>query len=102
MAIIGGGQVLVHAPPRKIVQAVKGKIWTKEIDRNDLEICKEKLAVIATHINQGRMRIHVIGNTAPDASFDPGAANMEDAYFAVISGYTNVAEQFPGVPEGQL
>jgi hypothetical protein len=101
MAIIGGGQVLVHAPPRKIVQAVKGKIWTKEIDRNDLEICKEKLAVIATHINQGQMRINVIANTAPDASFEPGTANMEDAYFAVISGHADFPETSAGVPEGQ-
>lgn len=101
MAIIGGGQVLVHASPRKIVQAVKGKIWTKEIDRNDLGICKEKLAVIATHINQGQMRINVIANTAPDASFEPGTANMEDAYFAVISGHADFPETSAGVPEGQ-
>ncbi len=101
MAIIGSGRVLVHAPPAKIVNAVKGKIWTKEIDRNDLDICKEKLPVIATHINQGRMRIHVFGNTAPDAAFEPGTANMEDAYFAVISGHVNLPGLSAGVPEGQ-
>ncbi|WP_020586650.1 ABC transporter ATP-binding protein [Desulfobacter curvatus] len=102
MAIIGSGQVLVHAPPRKIVQAVEGKIWTKEIDRNDLDTCRENLAVIATHIEQGRMRIHVLGNTAPDAAFEPGTANMEDAYFAVISGHADLPELSPGVLEGQL
>jgi len=101
MAIIGGGQVLVHAPPRKIVQSVEGKIWTKEIARNDLDTYKEKLAVIATHIEQGRMRIHVFDNNAPDASFEPGTANMEDAYFTVISGHANLQELSPVMLEGQ-
>ncbi|WP_035236553.1 ABC transporter ATP-binding protein [Desulfobacter vibrioformis] len=100
MAIIGSGRVLVHTQPAKIVNAVKGKIWTKEIDRKDLDMCKEKLPVIATHINQGRMRIHVFGNTAPDAAFEPGTANMEDAYFAVISGNADLRELSPVVPEG--
>lgn len=91
MAIIGGGQVLVHATPQKIIEAVDGNIWVKEIDRNDLDACKESFPVIAVHINQGKTSINVFSDTAPDASFKFKSPDMEDAYFAVISGYADVS-----------
>ena len=87
MAIIGSGRVLVHAPPRNIIRAVEEKIWAKKIDRSDLEACKEDFSVIATHIKQGQMRIHIFSDTAPDASFEPRTPDMEDAYFSAITGH---------------
>ncbi len=90
MAIIGGGRVLSHASPRKTIEAVAGKIWTKEIERGELGTYKEKFPVITTHISQGTMRIHVYSDTRPDNSFSAKAPDMEDAYFAVINGYTTL------------
>lgn len=92
MAIIGDGQVLVHATPREIIEAVEGKIWVKPIDRGDLDACKDTLPVIAVHIEQGKTRIHVYCDAAPDASFEPKSPDMGDAYFAVIRGYADVSE----------
>ena len=91
MAIIGSGRVLVHAPPRKIVEAVEGKIWTKKINRSDLEACKKQCSVIATHIKQSQMRIHVFSDTAPDVSFESKAPDMEDAYFSAITGHVDLS-----------
>jgi ABC-type multidrug transport system ATPase subunit len=95
MAIIGGGQVLVHGAPQKIIQAVEGKIWVKEIDRSDLDACKDRLPVIAVHFKQGKTRIHLFSQTAPDASFESKLPDMEDAYFAVIGGHVNLSELSP-------
>ena len=99
MAIIGQGKVLVHAPPRKIIEAVEEKIWVKEIDRNDFEFCRENFNLIATHINQGRMRIHVFSNKIPETSFKAKTPDMEDAYFATISGHANSAGLLPPCQE---
>jgi ABC-type multidrug transport system ATPase subunit len=92
MAIIGGGQVLAHASPRQIIEFVEGKIWMKEIDRKDLNASKDTFPVIATHVNQGRTHIHVFGDIAPDSSFGAKSPDMEDAYFAVISGHIKIQE----------
>lgn len=91
MAIIGCGQVLVHATPREIIGAVKGKIWEKPIDRSELDVCKATLPVIAVHIEQGETRVHIYSDAAPDSSFKPKTPDMGDAYFAVIKGYTEMS-----------
>ncbi|KIX10952.1 ABC transporter ATP-binding protein [Dethiosulfatarculus sandiegensis] len=92
MAIIGGGEVLVHDTPQKIIKAVEGKLWVKEVDRSGLSACKEMFPVIAVHIKQGKTRIHAFSDTAPDASFEPKLPDMEDAYFAVIGGCANLSK----------
>ncbi len=90
MAIIGGGRVLTHASPQKTIEAVAGKIWTKEIERGELEAYEERFPVITTRISRGIMRIHIYGDTRPDDSFSAKTPDMEDAYFAVINGYVNL------------
>ncbi len=92
MAIIGNGQVLVHATPREIIKAVEGKIWAKGIGRGDLDACKDTFPVISIHIEQGKTRILVYGDTAPDDSFEAKSPDMGDAYFAVIRGYADMSK----------
>lgn len=92
MAIIGNGRVLIHATPREIIKSVKGKIWVKPVERNDLDACKEAFPVIAVHIEQGKTRIHVYSDTPPDASFEPKSPDMSDAYFAVIRGHADISK----------
>ena len=92
MAILGNGRVLVHAPPQHILAAVEGKIWTKRIERNDLQAYKEQYVVIAAHIKLGRMRIHVFSDKAPDSSFESRIPDMEDAYFSAINGLVDSSE----------
>lgn len=91
MAIIGNGRVLVHAPPEKIIKAVKGKIWVKTINRNDLDSYQKTFKVIASHFKHGKMSIHVFSDSAPDSSFEARKPDMEDAYFSVIKGETDLS-----------
>jgi len=91
MAIIGSGRVLVHAPPRNIIDAVKGKIWGREIERTALDRHKGNLNVIATYLNHGRMRIHVFSDEQPAPFFESKIPDMEDAYFGVITGYADLS-----------
>lgn len=92
MAIIGNGQVLVHATPREIINSVEGKIWVKGVERSALDACKEKYPVISVHIEQGKTRISVYSGAAPDTSFESKFPDMGDAYFAVIQGHADVSK----------
>ena len=83
MAIIGSGQVLVHASPKSIIKAVDGKIWGCKIERQELALYQENHSVIATYLNHGQIRIHVFSNEQPDSLFEPVTPDMEDAYFSV-------------------
>ena len=91
MAIIGSGQVLVHASPKRIIKAVDGKIWGRKIERKELAHYQEKHRVIATYLNHGQMRIHVFSDKQPESLFEPVTPNMEDAYFAAIHGHADLS-----------
>ncbi|MFK7845016.1 MAG: ABC transporter ATP-binding protein [Rhodothermales bacterium] len=92
MAIINEGQILLEEEPIKTLEAIKGKIWKKIIDRNELPAHQEKYTVISTKLFAGRSVIHVYSNSQPDASFSPVDANLEDVYFCTMKGLLKGSE----------
>ncbi len=86
MAIINEGQILLEEEPIKTLEAIKGKIWKKIIERNELATHQEKHTVISTKLFAGRSVIHVHSNSQPDASFLPVEASLEDVYFCTMQG----------------
>lgn len=85
MAIICLGEVVAKGNPNELTEAVKGRIWTKAIEKNELVHYKTDLQVISTHLKAGKTVIHVLSDNKPDASFEGFAANLEDVYFAEIT-----------------
>jgi len=84
MAIINQGEVLMQTSPNEAISLVKGKIWTKTIDKSELEEHKSKYNVISERLVAGRPVIHVHSDTQPDASFTQTEADLEDVYFSKI------------------
>jgi ABC-type multidrug transport system ATPase subunit len=89
MAIICLGEVVIKGKPADLTESVRGKIWTKSIEKQDLERYQSELRVISTHLKAGKTVIHVLSDHQPDASFTSFAANLEDVYFAEITERMN-------------
>ncbi|MBL0329806.1 MAG: ABC transporter ATP-binding protein [Bacteroidetes bacterium] len=85
MAIMNQGTVLLYGKPNQAIDDMKGKIWMKLIDKEQLTENKEAHKVISTKVVEGKIQIHVFNSTQPDGSFAPLVADLEDVYFATIT-----------------
>jgi ABC-type multidrug transport system ATPase subunit len=85
MAIICLGEVVAEGHPAGLVQALQGKVWQRTIDKTDLPRYQKIFRVISTQLKAGKTQIHVLSDFAPDDSFAPVAADLEDVYFAKIT-----------------
>ncbi|HEU4885657.1 MAG TPA: ABC transporter ATP-binding protein [Longimicrobium sp.] len=86
MAIIRDGQILLEAEPQAAVQAVRGRVWRREVPREEVERYKESL--ISTTLVGGRTVVHVHGDSPPDDSFQPVEPDLKDVYFTVMRGFS--------------
>ncbi|WP_111710272.1 ABC transporter ATP-binding protein [Lutibacter citreus] len=85
MAIICLGEVVVKGNPNDLTEGIKGRIWTKAIEKDELANYQSDLQVISTHLKAGKTVIHVLSDNQPDASFEAIAADLEDVYFTEIT-----------------
>ena len=85
MAIINDGQVLLESHPQAAIDEVAGRIWTKAIEAAELPLYRQRLTVVSTHLVAGRTQVRVQSEAAPDASFVPTEANLEDVYFLKLA-----------------
>jgi len=85
MAIICLGEVIAKGIPNELIDNVKGRIWTKAIEKNELAHYQNHLRVISTHLKAGKTVIHVVSDSQPDGTFTAFEANLEDVYFAEIT-----------------
>ena len=86
MAVIESGRILLEAEPARAVEALRGRVWSRQVDRAELRRYEETLPVISTTLAGGRTIIHVHGDTPPDPSFEPVEPDLKDVYFTVIRG----------------
>jgi ABC-2 type transport system ATP-binding protein len=84
MAIIASGQVLLSGDPLRIIDGLKGRVWKKIIDRDQLAAHEKDWMVISTRLVGGRTAIHVVAPDRPDSSFEPVPADLEDVYFSTL------------------
>jgi len=85
MAIICQGEVVVKGNPNDLTEGVKGRIWSKTIEKEELINYQSELQVISTYLKAGKTVIHVLSDNQPNASFEAIAADLEDVYFAEIT-----------------
>ncbi|MDA3915245.1 ABC transporter ATP-binding protein [Oleiagrimonas sp.] len=84
MAIIGQGQVLLSGEPHDAIASLKGRVWRAHIDKSQLESYRAHMAVLSTRLAAGKTLIHVLADSAPDASFEAVAPDLEDVYFGQL------------------
>lgn len=85
MAIMNGGRLLSHHTPKEAVKALQGQIWTKVIERDDLEGYTDKFNVISSNFNQDNtLNIRVHSAVQPDETFSAKEPELEDVYFVTL------------------
>ncbi|WP_334164606.1 ABC transporter ATP-binding protein [Phenylobacterium sp.] len=91
MAILAGGKILREGAPAQLMGDLKGRIWTKTIDRHELDGVKAAHEVISTRLAAGRTVVHVLADKAPDAGFAPVEGGLEDVYFSTLAASRRAA-----------
>lgn len=91
MAIINKGEVVLKGNPLQTIESIQGKVWTKTIDKADLEQYKQDYVVISERLIAGKPEIHVYADSRPDSSFSDVQADLEDVYFSKIFGVQQIA-----------
>ena len=85
MAIMNGGSILTHQTPREAVEQIKGKMWTKRIERSALNEHKDSFEILSSKFNDDNsMNINVYSETQPDEFFISKEADLEDVYFVTL------------------
>jgi len=85
MAIMNGGKILSHHTPAEGVEQLKDKMWTKTIQREELEDHEVKFNVISSNFNQDNsLNIRVHSEMQPDESFASSKPELEDVYFVTL------------------
>ncbi|MBO9587007.1 MAG: ABC transporter ATP-binding protein [Flavobacterium sp.] len=85
MAIICNGKLLLEGNPNEAVDSLKGKIWTKAIHKNKLREHQKHFNIISSHLNSGKINIHVFSDQKPDSGFELSYPDLSDVYFNILS-----------------
>ncbi len=88
MAILSDGQIIAQGKPGDLVKNLQNKIWLKTIEKETLEVYKERMRVISTKLLGGKTQIHVLSDIQPQG-FVAIPPNLEDVYFSTLSNLKN-------------
>lgn len=85
MAIINKGKMLQHITPLEAIRSLDGQIWTRNIERENLDQIEAQYAILSSSYNQDNtIQIRVFGEKQPDATFQQGTPDLEDVYFLAL------------------
>lgn len=86
MAIINKGRLLFAGAPAHALEAVRGRIWEKRIDKGEVEHYQARYALISHKLIAGRPSIHIHAESDPGDGFVAVEPTLEDVFFTHING----------------
>jgi len=78
MAIINKGRILLTGNPLDIIETLRGNIWEKMIEKDELSSYEENYDVISSRLYAGKVVIHVFALDEPADSFSQTEPGLED------------------------
>jgi ABC-2 type transport system ATP-binding protein len=87
LAIIDRGEILLDAEPARAIEQLRGRIWRRNVSRDELPALEQRLPVISTKLLAGRTIAHVYADASPGAAFEAVEPDMKDVYFSVMTGH---------------
>jgi ABC-2 type transport system ATP-binding protein len=84
VAIIDEGEILLEAEPLRAIDELRGRIWRRTVNREELSAVERDVPVIATKMLAGRTVVRVYADTQPSAAFEPAEPDLKDVYFSVM------------------
>jgi len=85
MAIMNLGKIMYKGSPFTVIDELRGKVWMKLVEREDLDELKASMDVISDKMVAGRPQIHVLSDTSPGEGFTSVEPNLEDVFFVKIN-----------------
>lgn len=85
MAIISNGKLILEGNPNQTIDLLKDKIWMKAILKSELAEYQTHFNIISSHLNSGKLNIHVFSDQQPDSSFNLISPDLSDVYFSVLT-----------------
>jgi ABC-2 type transport system ATP-binding protein len=85
MAVMNLGNVLFNGKTSESMQLLKGKIWSKLIAKEELAAHRERFKVISTKVVEGKILVHTLADSQPEAAFSQVDPDLEDVYFSFIN-----------------
>lgn len=85
MAIMNLGQLVYQGTPNNVLQELKGKVWQKSIERNQVAEYQKNYKVISDKMVAGNPLIHVLSESNPGDGFEQVEPNLEDVFFTKIN-----------------
>ncbi|CAM1345589.1 ABC transporter ATP-binding protein [Tenacibaculum amylolyticum] len=85
MAILNGGRILQHTTPVEATKEIEGKIWTRVIERDDLEEIEATYNVLSSNYNQDNtLNVRVYAEEKPSEEFVTTTPQLDDVYFIAL------------------
>jgi ABC-2 type transport system ATP-binding protein len=85
IALIEGGQLVEHALPETLLQAVEGKVWEAVVPSDALPALKGRAIVSSTARRSNGVHARVIADQPPVEDAQAEEPTLEDAYLYLIS-----------------
>lgn len=85
MVIVNGGRILKHTTPLTCTNEIKNQIWTRIIERDELESMEVTFNVLSSNYNQDNtlnIRVHAVEK--PAAQFIASEPQLDDVYFIAL------------------
>ena len=85
MAIMDKGKVLFSGHTDEALQAVKGKVWEKKVEKTELTRYQTEYKIVSNKLVGGKPLIHVFSEQALNNGFSQTEETLEDLFFAKIN-----------------
>lgn len=85
MAILNGGRILKHTTPQEATKEIEGTIWTKIINRDDLDGVEATYNLLSSNYNQDNtLNVRVHSAEKPADGFEQTTPQLDDVYFIAL------------------
>lgn len=91
MAVLAGGRIQLQGAPLALMDGLRGRIWKKTIDKDQLEDHRARYEVISTRLFAGRTLIHILSDSDPRDGFEAADGGLEDVYFSTLNASRRAA-----------
>ncbi|MGY5550371.1 ABC transporter ATP-binding protein [Riemerella anatipestifer] len=85
LAVLNGGKILFRGTPKQREEMLKGKVWSRIINREDYDDFNEKYNLLSSKFNEDNtLNIRVYAEQQPNETFEEVKPMLEDVYFVSL------------------
>ena len=84
MTIINKGEIVTTGKPKELISELDGKVWSKSINKSELEIYQSNFNVISQQLVERELQITIFSEEQPDG-FVSTKPLLEHVYFYALS-----------------